>query len=193
MYRIDAYSYECLSRNAEILLSTTIFISTFRYSGRSSNNTLARHLGLPITSMNNPQSNKSDQLRQQWIYSGDILFLLLLIGAYIIQKATCITQLAGRTVKPFASKAPEIAVTPVAFSFGWVACGFSLPSGETINAGFGLPSDRCKTVRTGIQYRAQLVILDSRISALVRRTPMHYAPYSNGYKAAWRLGSKIGA
>jgi hypothetical protein len=92
--------------------------------------------------MNNPQSNKSDQLRQQWINPGEILFLLFLIGADIIQKA--IAQLAGRTVKPFASKAPEIAVTPVAFSFGWVACGFSLPSGETINAGFGLPSDRCK-------------------------------------------------
>jgi hypothetical protein len=87
MYRIDAYSYKCLSRNAEILLSTTIFISTSRYSGRSSNNTLARNLGLPITSMNNPQSNKSDQLRQQWTYSGDILFLLLLISAYIIQKS----------------------------------------------------------------------------------------------------------
>jgi hypothetical protein len=51
------------------------------------------------------------------------LSLLLLIGADIIQKA--IAQLAGRTVKPFGSKGPEIAITPVAFSFGWVAYGFT--------------------------------------------------------------------
>jgi hypothetical protein len=53
----------------------------------------------------------------------DILSLLLLIGADIIRKA--IAQLAGRTIRPFGSKGPEIAITPVAFSFGWVAYGFA--------------------------------------------------------------------
>lgn len=73
--------------------------------------------------MNNTQSSTRDELRQQWVNPGDILSLLLLIGADIIQKA--IAQLAGRTVKPFGSKGPEIAITPVAFSFGWVAYGFT--------------------------------------------------------------------
>ncbi|PVH67752.1 hypothetical protein DL98DRAFT_662497 [Cadophora sp. DSE1049] len=72
--------------------------------------------------MNNTQRSTMDELGQQWINPGDILSLLLLIGADIIQKA--IAQLAGRTVKPFGGKGPEVAITPVAFSFGWVAYSF---------------------------------------------------------------------
>lgn len=46
-------------------------------------------------------------LSAQWTNPGDILSVLLLLGPEIVQRA--VAQLAGR------------AVTPVAFSFGWVA------------------------------------------------------------------------
>lgn len=46
-------------------------------------------------------------LSAQWTTPGDILSVLLLLGPEIVQRA--VAQLAGR------------AVTPVAFSFGWVA------------------------------------------------------------------------
>jgi len=49
----------------------------------------------------------TDYLVAQWRNPGDILSILLLLGPDIVQRA--IAQLAGRTI------------TPVAFSFGWVA------------------------------------------------------------------------
>jgi hypothetical protein len=62
-------------------------------------------------------------LRSQWSNPGDILSLLLLIGGDIVQKA--IAQLVGYTIKPFGERGPSIGITPVAFSFGWVAYGFT--------------------------------------------------------------------
>ena len=53
----------------------------------------------------------SDYLAAQWLNPGDILSVLLLLGPDIIQRA--VAQLAGR------------AITPVAFSFGWVASSAS--------------------------------------------------------------------
>lgn len=52
-------------------------------------------------------STVSDYLTVQWLNPGDILSVLLLLGPDIVQRA--VAQLAGR------------AVTPVVFSFGWVA------------------------------------------------------------------------
>src|SRR4051794_10865940 len=48
-----------------------------------------------------------DYLAAQWVNPSDILSILLLLGPEIVQGA--VAQLAGR------------AITPVAFSFGWVA------------------------------------------------------------------------
>lgn len=62
-------------------------------------------------------------LRSQWSNPGDILSLLLLIGGDIIQKA--IAQLVGYTIGPFGKNNLSIGLTPVAFSFGWVAYGFT--------------------------------------------------------------------
>jgi len=62
-------------------------------------------------------------LRSQWGNPSDILSLLLLIGGDIVQKA--IAQLVGYTIRPFGKNSPRIGITPVAFSFGWVAYAFT--------------------------------------------------------------------
>ncbi|OBT52509.1 hypothetical protein VE04_08527 [Pseudogymnoascus sp. 24MN13] len=67
-------------------------------------------------------NNTSGDLRGQWGNPSDVLSLLLLIGGDIVQKA--IAQLVGFTITPFGKTRP-IGLTPVAFSFGWVAYGFS--------------------------------------------------------------------
>lgn len=56
--------------------------------------------------INNP-STTADYFAAQWINPGDIFSILLLLGPEVIQQA--VAQLAGRQI------------TPVAFSFGWVA------------------------------------------------------------------------
>lgn len=66
--------------------------------------------------------NVAGDFRNQWSNPSDILSLLLLIGGDIVQKA--IAQLVGYTIKPFGRNRLSIAITPVAFSFGWVAYGF---------------------------------------------------------------------
>jgi hypothetical protein len=53
----------------------------------------------------------SSQLRDQWSNPGEILSVLLIVGADVIQKA--LAQFNGQTFKP------------VAFSFGWVAYAYS--------------------------------------------------------------------
>ncbi|KAK2611772.1 hypothetical protein N8I77_005096 [Diaporthe amygdali] len=68
-------------------------------------------------------STPEAELRQQWGNPRDILSLLLLLGGDIVQKA--IAQLVGHQVRPFGQRGPTISVAPVAFSFGWVAYGFS--------------------------------------------------------------------
>ncbi|KAL1858832.1 hypothetical protein Daus18300_009830 [Diaporthe australafricana] len=62
-------------------------------------------------------------LREQWGNPRDILSLLLLLGGDIVQKA--VAQLVGHQVRPFGRRGPAVSVAPVAFSFGWVAYGFS--------------------------------------------------------------------
>jgi hypothetical protein len=62
-------------------------------------------------------------LREQWGNPRDILSLLLLLGGDIVQKA--IAQLVGYQSRPFGGRGPAISIAPVAFSFGWVAYGFS--------------------------------------------------------------------
>ncbi|KXJ87502.1 hypothetical protein Micbo1qcDRAFT_215920 [Microdochium bolleyi] len=64
------------------------------------------------------------QLRQQWLNPRDILSLLLLVGSDIVQKA--IAQLIGYQLRlPLARSGPGLSIAPVAFSFGWVAYGFT--------------------------------------------------------------------
>jgi hypothetical protein len=65
------------------------------------------------------QRSDSDLLRAQFSNPSDILSLLLLVGGDIVQKA--IAQFVG--VRPF-KWAPMTSLTPVAFSFGWVAYAF---------------------------------------------------------------------
>ena len=66
-------------------------------------------------------TNPSDSglLRSQWANPNQILSLLLLVGGDIIQ--TAIAQFVG--VRPL-KWAEDISLTPVAFSFGWVAYAF---------------------------------------------------------------------
>ena len=73
--------------------------------------------------MTNNGNIAKEELRTQWINPGDVLSLLLLIGGDIVQKA--IAQLVGQTVRPFRGSNLEIGIAPVAFSFGWVAYGFT--------------------------------------------------------------------
>ncbi|EXM15006.1 hypothetical protein FoTM2_013251 [Fusarium oxysporum f. sp. vasinfectum] len=64
-----------------------------------------------------------DDLRAQWVNPGDVLSLLLLIGGDIVQKA--IAQLIGCEIHIPTRRHPGLSIAPVAFSFGWVAFGFS--------------------------------------------------------------------
>ncbi|KAK5263125.1 hypothetical protein LTR96_011448 [Exophiala xenobiotica] len=66
----------------------------------------------------------ADALRQQWRNPGDILSLLLLVGGDIVQKA--IVQLVGYKLRLPGIHGHSLAIAPVAFSFGWVAYGFSI-------------------------------------------------------------------
>lgn len=78
-------------------------------------------------------SNNTTQaeLRAQWTNTGDILSVLLLIGGDVVQKA--IAQLVGYEVRLYERQKPgaipesifAIPLTPVAFSFGWVAFSFT--------------------------------------------------------------------
>jgi hypothetical protein len=63
-----------------------------------------------------------EEIRLQWQSPGDIFSLLLLVGADVVQKA--IAQLVGVRFK-LLSKGPTIYVTPIVFSFGWVAYAFT--------------------------------------------------------------------
>ncbi|KAE9381165.1 hypothetical protein N431DRAFT_476055 [Stipitochalara longipes BDJ] len=63
----------------------------------------------------------SGELRNQWTNPGDIFSLLQLIGGDIVQKA--MAQLVGKHVK-LTEKGHKFGITPVAFSFGWVAYMF---------------------------------------------------------------------
>ncbi|KAE8151309.1 hypothetical protein BDV25DRAFT_152779 [Aspergillus avenaceus] len=63
----------------------------------------------------------ANELQQQWTNPSDVMSLLLLIGGDVVQKA--IAQLVGRTIRPF--RTCEVGITPVAFSFGWVAYAFT--------------------------------------------------------------------
>ncbi|KAL8831330.1 MAG: hypothetical protein Q9191_000917 [Dirinaria sp. TL-2023a] len=87
-------------------------------------------------------SNIDQQLRHQWADPGDILSLLLLIGGDIVQKA--IAQLVGCEVRVPGSST-RLSITPVAFSFGWVAYSFS-----NILTAFGemrlMPSTDCPSL-----------------------------------------------
>ncbi|KAH0375530.1 putative glucokinase, partial [Aureobasidium melanogenum] len=78
-------------------------------------------------------SNNTTQaeLRTQWTNPGDILSVLLLIGGDIVQKA--IAQLVGYELNLYERQKPGTIpksifgapLTPVAFSFGWVAFSFT--------------------------------------------------------------------
>lgn len=67
-------------------------------------------------------SSPESEMQSQWSNPGDILSLLLLIGGDIVQKA--LAQFVGFYIRPF-KKGPRILLTPVAFSFGWVAYSFN--------------------------------------------------------------------
>jgi hypothetical protein len=69
--------------------------------------------------MSSSEGNDSALLRTQFSNPSDILSLLLIVGSDIVQKA--LAQFVG--VRPF-KWAPDISLTPVAFSFGWVAYAF---------------------------------------------------------------------
>jgi hypothetical protein len=64
----------------------------------------------------------SGELRGQWQAPGDVFVLLLLIGGDIVQKA--LAQQVGIYLQPFKNCSFKLGVTPIAFSFGWVAYAF---------------------------------------------------------------------
>ncbi|PYI05119.1 hypothetical protein BO78DRAFT_419978 [Aspergillus sclerotiicarbonarius CBS 121057] len=65
------------------------------------------------------------ELRSQWTNPGDVMSLLMLVGGDIVQKA--LAQLVGVRFQllPRSCSGPSCYLTPVAFSFGWVAYAFS--------------------------------------------------------------------
>ncbi|PSN64172.1 hypothetical protein BS50DRAFT_558582, partial [Corynespora cassiicola Philippines] len=72
--------------------------------------------------LGNITSSTASSLRSQWANPGDILSLLLLIGGDVVQRA--IAQLIGCRVSLPQTRL-KLSIAPVAFSFGWVAYGFS--------------------------------------------------------------------
>jgi len=94
-------------------------------------------------SSSEPLTSPVPGLRSQWSNPGDILSLLLLIGGDIVQKA--LAQFVGVTVKLPGKRGPAVLVTPVAFSFGWVAYAFmSLMSVFGDNA--LIPEPDCRSI-----------------------------------------------
>jgi hypothetical protein len=72
----------------------------------------------------NNASSTGKELSDQSSNPTDILSLLLLVGGDIVQKA--IAQLVGFSIRKWPGKSSSrVSIVPVAFSFGWVACGFS--------------------------------------------------------------------
>lgn len=63
------------------------------------------------------------ELQSQWANPGDIVSLLLLVGGDIVQKA--IAQLIGYKIRLPGKSMSCLSIAPVAFSFGWVAYGFT--------------------------------------------------------------------
>ncbi|RAK98190.1 uncharacterized protein BO80DRAFT_427667 [Aspergillus ibericus CBS 121593] len=65
------------------------------------------------------------ELRSQWTNPGDVMSLLMLVGGDIVQKA--LAQLVGVRFRilPRVLDNTWLYLTPVAFSFGWVAYAFS--------------------------------------------------------------------
>lgn len=95
--------------------SKSVEIRDVRKFPQAKKNPFSSHLGRPQSSL---KMSAADQLLRQWQNPGDILSLLLLIGGNTVQQA--IAQLFGVYVQP-SKRLPRIYVTPVAFSFGWVA------------------------------------------------------------------------
>lgn len=67
--------------------------------------------------------NSTTEFRRQWVNPEDVLSVLLIIGGDIVRKA--IAQLVGCELCLPYQKGTKISIAPVAFSFGWVAYGFS--------------------------------------------------------------------
>jgi len=66
--------------------------------------------------------SSNSQLLAQWRNPGEIFSLLLLVGGDVVQKA--IARLVGVRVGP-SRMIPAVYLTPVAFSFGWIAYAFT--------------------------------------------------------------------
>lgn len=62
------------------------------------------------------------ELKSQWQNPGDIFSLLLLVGGDVVQKA--VAQLVGVRFRVM-QRSAAIYLTPVVFSFGWVAYAFT--------------------------------------------------------------------
>lgn len=83
--------------------------------------------------MSEPVLSPGEELKAQWANPGDIMSLLLLIGGDIVQKSIAqvvdcrpfaVEQLAGQI--PGQPLRPSwFPLTPVAFSFGWIAFSFN--------------------------------------------------------------------
>ena len=102
--------------------------------------TVPEYIILTQTTMSMPTTTKAELLGQ-WKNPADVLSLLLLIGGDIVQKA--IAQMVGYHFQPLSPRQRKvvqdaadggeirlqpfnsISLTPVAFSFGWIAFGFS--------------------------------------------------------------------
>jgi hypothetical protein len=72
-------------------------------------------------------------LKEQWTKSGDIFSILLILGGDVIQRA--IAQLSGG----------PLPLTPVAFSFGWVACSVSSVL-SAVGDGRLMPESDCPSI-----------------------------------------------
>jgi hypothetical protein len=103
-----------------LLTSQNVLLKVLRREAEHLIQTPEADLSLTVNMPTVPSPN--DEIWAQWQDPGDIFSLLLLVGGDVVQKA--IAQLAGVRYRiPWIGQ--TVYLTPVAFSFGWVAYAFT--------------------------------------------------------------------
>ncbi|KAJ8585867.1 hypothetical protein M405DRAFT_392351 [Rhizopogon salebrosus TDB-379] len=113
------------------------------------------------------QSQSFESLNSQWHNPRDILSILTIIGGDVVQRA--IAQLAGSG--PFC-------LTPVAFSFGWVAYSFSILL-SAIGEGRLMPPSDCPSIVVNAKTGYVRTNNSWPLGRLLRD---HYSPHYQSHK-----------
>ena len=91
----------------------------------------------PKSSAMGSVTSPSEDITSQWQHPSDIFSLLLLVGGDVVQKA--LTRLTSVRFRAFGV---HLCLTPVAFSFGWVADAFMM-IGAAVGDGRLMPEPEC--------------------------------------------------